>query len=105
MHDRDGKAAFLSITSIRAGMADVGNEREIGKDSRHPHFIWVVLLSAAALILIFIGALVLVGSKGKKWLAPPNPDRHPTSWLTQPSPPWSSPSLGAMFFGTTKVVP
>jgi hypothetical protein len=65
-------------------MADTGNERELGKDSRHPHFIWVVLLSAAALILIFIGSYIVIAGKGRRLIPPKQRDTHSTSCLTQP---------------------
>lgn len=65
-------------------MADTGNERELGKDSRHPNFIWVVLLSVAALILIFVGSYLVIAGKGRKLIPPKERDTDPTSCLTQP---------------------
>ena len=59
--------------------------RELGKDSKNPNFLLVVMMSAAALIFIFICAYFLVGAKGKKLLPRLHPDPQPTSYLMQPA--------------------
>lgn len=45
----------------------------------------VVMMSAAALILIFLCAYFLIGGRGRKLLAPLHHDAHPTSYLAQPA--------------------
>jgi hypothetical protein len=56
------------------------------KQGKEPSFALVVLLSAAALILIFLGAYFLVGDKGKSLLPRKHSDPQPTSFLNIPSP-------------------
>ena len=65
-------------------MAQPTNEREIGKNSRNPNFLTVVIISAAALILIFIGAYFLVGDNGRNLVPPRHQDPQPTSQLSYP---------------------
>ncbi|HTZ58721.1 MAG TPA: hypothetical protein VMB49_11510 [Acidobacteriaceae bacterium] len=51
------------------------------KRREEPSFVMVVVLSAAALILIFIGACVLLGEEGVGLLPGLHHDSQPTSWL------------------------
>jgi hypothetical protein len=60
--------------------------RELSKDSKNPNFLLIVLMSAAALILIFLCAYFLVGDKGRKLLPGLHHDPQPTSYLGQPAP-------------------
>ncbi len=55
-----------------------------------PSFLMVVLLSAAAILVIFIAAFVIVGWRSHKKNQPPF-SKHPVSQLVQPV----SPSLAA----------
>jgi len=58
---------------------------DFGKDSKKPNFLLIVMLSAAALILIFVCAYFLVGERGKKLLPGLHHDPQPTSCLLSPS--------------------
>jgi hypothetical protein len=82
--DERNRSSRIFTPGIRETMTDAGKERELGRDSRHPNFILVVLLSAVALILIFIGSYILIAGKGKKIIPPKQRDTHPTSCLTLP---------------------
>ena len=67
-------------------MSQQTDRHESGEETERPSFFRVVLLSAAALILIFLLAYFLVGDRGKKIVPPIERDSHPTSSLRMPAP-------------------
>jgi len=61
------------------------NHSDLGKHSKNPNFLLIVMLAAAALILIFVCAYFLVGDKGQKLLPGLHHDPQPTSCFLSPS--------------------
>jgi hypothetical protein len=66
-------------------MTRLTTHSNLEKNSKRANFLLVVMLSAAALVLIFVFAYFLVGDKGKKLLPGLHHDPQPTSCLLSPS--------------------
>jgi hypothetical protein len=74
-------------------MAELSNNGEPGKEPKNPNFLAVVIISAAVLILIFLGAYFVVGAGGRRILPPKHRDPQPTSCLSYPNSSSASPAL------------
>jgi hypothetical protein len=57
---------------------------ETREDAKNPNFLVVVIISAVALLVIFLGAYLLLSDKGRKLLPGLHHDPHPTSYVLPP---------------------
>lgn len=55
------------------------------EDTKKPNFLLIVIISVVVLLVIFLGAYLLLGDKGRKLLPGLHHDQQPTSYVLPPA--------------------